>query len=398
MDPAELRARNLPDAQNETLTTVTGLAVDGGKFLDNQRGCLELADRAGFARRRAEAKESGRLRGFGFANYLEANGGLQVAQAIEPGSVPHEGASLTFGTDGSAIITIGTQSGGQDHTDPIVRYVARELGLNPSSISVREGDSAALLIGSGTGGSKSTLVNLVAIKQLVADVVAKGGELLAAQWGIDRVAIQFECGVYTVPGSKLTATIAGLGSRAGSVLNMETEAGLHQGSGANGCHACEVEIDLATGEIEIVRYTAVDDFGEVIDRDHVRGQVQGGVAQGIGQALLEHAPMPDEAMRLAASGFNYALPRAADVPDVNWMDNGLPSRANVLGAKGCAESGASAAPPAVMNAIVDALRAYPRAWDLQMPVQPADIWSILQDVRTSDMSTGAKPQLLVAHE
>jgi len=397
MDPAELRARNLPDAQSETLTTVTGLAVDGGKFLDNQRRCLDLADRAGFAQRRTEAKERGRLRGFGFANYLEANGGLQVSQAVAPGSVPHEGASLTFGTDGAAIITIGTQSAGQDHTDPIVRYVARELGLAPSAISVREGDSAALLVGSGTGGSKSTLVNLVAIKQLVADVVAKGRELLAAQWGIDRDAMRFERGVYTGPGSNLIVTIAGLGSSVPGALNTETEAGLHQGTSANGCHACEVEIDLATGEIEIIRYTAVDDFGEVIDRDHVRGQVQGGVAQGLGQALLEHAPMPDELAGSAASGFNYELPRAVDVPDVNWMDNGLPSRANVLGAKACAESGASAAPPAVMNAIVDALRAYPRVWDLQMPVQATDIWSIMQDVRTPDISTDAKPQLLMAH-
>ena len=379
IDPAELRARNLPDTQGGTLTTVAGLAVGGGRFFDNQRRCLEQADRADFAQRREQARKLGRIRGFGFANYLEANGGLQVSQAVEPGSVPHECVALTFGTDASATVTIGTQSGGQDHADPMVRHVSRELGLKPSFISVREGDTAALPIGSGTGGSKSTLVNSVAIKQAVAVVVAKGRALLATQWSVDREVIQFERGVYSVVNSNLTASFAELVARFPGALNTEAQAGLHQGSSANGCHACEVEIDPATGEVEIARYTAVDDFGQVIDQANVHGQVQGGVAQGIGQALLERAPMPDELLHpTVTSCFNHALPRATDVPDVNWTDNGLPSRTNVFGAKACGESGASAAPPAVMNAIVNALGAYTRAWDLQMPAQPADIWSILQ--------------------
>jgi aerobic carbon-monoxide dehydrogenase large subunit len=379
IDPAELRARNLPSTQSGTLMTTAGLAVDGGRFLDNQRRCLEEADRAGFAERRTGAEKRGRIRGFGFANYLEANGGLQVSQAIEPGSVPNECVALNFGADASATITIGTQSAGQDHANPMVLYVSRQLGLEPSSISVREGDSLALPIGSGTGGSKSTLVNSVAIKQAVADAIAKGRLLVARQWSVEREAIRFEHGVYSLPGSNLTTRFTELLARFPAALNTEAEAGLKHGSSANGCHACEIEIDPATGEIEILRYTAVDDFGQVIDEANVRGQVQGGVAQGIGQALLERAPMPDALQHpTATSPFNYALPRATDVPDVNWTDNGLLSRTNVFGAKACGESGASAAPPAIMNAIVNALGAHPGAWGLQMPAQPKDIWSVLQ--------------------
>jgi len=392
IDPAELRARNLPNTQSGPLTTVAGLAVDGGRFLDNQRRCLERADRAGFAQRQAEAEKRGRIRGFGFANYLEANGGLQVAAAIKPGSAVHEGAKLTFGADASVTITLGTQTGGQDHANPMVLYVSRELGLKSSSISVCEGDSAALNIGSGTGGSKSTLVNSVAIKQAVANAVAKGRALVAAQWSVDRGEIRFGQGIYSMAGSNLTASFAGLVARFPGALDTEVEADLTQGSSANGCHACEVEIDPATGEVEIVRYTAVDDFGQVIDKANVRGQLQGGVAQGIGQALLERAPMPDDLLHpTTTSCFNHALPRATDVPDVNWTDNGLPSRTNLFGAKACGESGASAAPPAVMNAIVNALRAYLRAWDLQMPAQPADIWSVMQSrLDTADIDIDAK--------
>jgi carbon-monoxide dehydrogenase large subunit len=132
IDPAELRARNLPGEQRSSLTTVTGLLVDGGKFLDNQQRCLEKADRAGFGKRRMDAEKRGRIRGFGFANYLEANGGLQVSQAVAPGSVPHECAAFDFGTDASTIVTIGTQSSGQDHANPIVLYVSRILGLKPA--------------------------------------------------------------------------------------------------------------------------------------------------------------------------------------------------------------------------------------------------------------------------
>ena len=378
IDPAELRARNLPTSQSATLTAVTGLAVDGGRFLDNQRLCLERADRAGFAARRAEAAKRGRLRGFGFANYLEANGGLQVAAAITPGSFPHECAAMTFGSDASATVTIGTESAGQDHARPVALYVAGELGLSSGAVIVREGDSAALPVGGGTGGSKSTLTSSVAIQQAVAKVIAKGRVIAARTWNVAPEGVRFDRGVFWVAGSDRTIRIAEIAARFPGALDSESQADLRYGSSANGCHACEVEIDPATGEIDLVRYTTIDDFGRIIDEANVGGQVQGGVAQGIGQALLERAPVPDELWHpQVTSCFNHALPRAMDVPDVDWTDNGLASRTNILGSKACAESGASGAPPAVMNAIVNALDGYPRAWELQMPARPADIWAVL---------------------
>jgi carbon-monoxide dehydrogenase large subunit len=388
IDPAELRARNLPDTQHGAFKTATGLVVDGGRFLDNQKRCLRQADHAGFAERRKEAARGGRIRGFGFANYLEANGGLQVSQAIQPGSVPHQGVAFMFHVNAATTVIIGTQSTGQNHADPVVLYVSRELGLNASSISVREGDSAALKVGSGTGGSKSTLVNLAAVKSAVAKAVEKGSVLVARQWGLDNEMVRFKRGIFSAAGSNRTATFTELVARFPGALNIETEIGLHHGSSANGCHACEVEIDPESGMVKIIRYTAVDDFGNVVNQFDVRGQVQGGVTQGIGQALLECAPVPSELLTGSSrDGFRYALPRAADVPDVDWTNNGLSSRTDVLGAKACGESGAGAAPPTVMNAIVNALASYPQVWDLQMPARPSDIWSVLQSSgSTADMT------------
>jgi aerobic carbon-monoxide dehydrogenase large subunit len=378
IDPAELRARNLPASATTPFTGVTGLPIDGGRFLDNQRLCLDRADRAGFAERRAEAATRGRLRGFGFANYLEANGGLQVAAAIAPGSFPHECAAMKFGSDGTATVTIGTQSSGQNHARPVALYVSRKLGFAPKAIVVREGDSDALSVGGGTGGSKSTLTSSVAIKRAVDIVIAKARVLAARTWNARSETVQFERGVFFVAGSRRMVSFAGLVAHYPGLLDSEGEAALQYGSSANGCHACEVEIDPDTGAVELVRHTAVDDFGRVIDAANVRGQVQGGVAMGLGQALVEIAPTLEALQRpLATSSFNHALQRAANIPSVDWVDNGVPSTTNIFGAKACGESGASAAPPAIMNAIADALRDYPRAHDLQMPALPADVWAVV---------------------
>lgn len=376
VDPAELRARNLPASQTAPFTAVTGLQIAGGRFLDNQRLCLERADRAGFAARRAEAAARGRLRGFGFANYMEANGGLQVAEAITPGGFVHECAAMKFGPDGTVDVTIGTQSSGQDHARPVKLYVSEHLGFAPDAIVVREGDSDAIPIGSGTGGSKSTLVNSVAIEHAVDMVIAKARLAAARRYDADPNDLRFERGAFSLPGSNPAVRIMDLAALYPGVLDTEAQAPLKQGSSANGCHACEVEIDPDTGAVEVVRYTAVDDFGTVIDTADVRGQLVGGIAMGLGQALVEIAPTPEALQRpRVTSPFGHALLRARDLPTVDWFDNGMASPTNVFGAKACGESGMSAAPPTVMNAIADALRDYPRARDLQMPAGAGDIWA-----------------------
>jgi carbon-monoxide dehydrogenase large subunit len=173
-------------------------------------------------------------------------------------------------------------------------------------------------------------------------------------------------------------SVAELAATFPGVLDGESRGVLVHGSCANGCHACEVEIDPETGQVEIVAYTAVDDFGAVENPAAVRGQIQGGVAQGVGAALMECVVRdPAAGQVLCGSLMDYALPRASDAPEVRWTDNGLPSRTNLFGAKACAEAGASAAPPAVMNAVADALAAFPAARNLQMPARSADIWRVI---------------------
>jgi len=378
IDAAELRGRNLPDSPREPFTAVTGLVIDGGRFLDNQRRCLDIADRAGFAARRIESKRCGRIRGFGFANYLEDNGGTAVAKKISPGGFPLESAGLKFGADGALDIIIGTQSTGQDHARPMALYAAAQLGLDIDKITVRQGDSDALRVGGGTGGSKSLLTSSVAIEAAVGDVVARGRALLAHEWAVEANAIAFDKGVFTLGGSNRTRSIQEIAAQFPDALDGQSVGKLHRGSNSNGCHACEVEIDPDTGHIQVVRYTAVDDFGTVVNEGAVLGQVHGGVANGIGEALLEIAPSNQElAHPSATSMFNYALPSASDIPSIAWIDNGLKSRTNAFGAKACGESSASAAPPTVMNAIVDALKDYSAAWTIQMPARPADVWNII---------------------
>jgi carbon-monoxide dehydrogenase large subunit len=372
VDAADLRARNMASNVTATFTAVTGLLIEGGRFLDNQTKCLAAADRDGFPSRRAESQARGRLRGFGFACFLETNGGLQVSEAIKAGSHPIESAALTFDPDGSLDIVVGTQSTGQDHARPLQVLAQRRLGVDPERVTVREGDSTALVFGSGTGGSKSTLTSLAAVDLAITEAVERARGALADKWGVEDVA--FTDGVFQADGG-YASSVAEVAADLPGVLDGQATAELPAGSSANGCHACEVEIDPTDGVVRVLRYTAVDDFGRVIDADTVRGQVQGGVAQGIGAALIESAPSIEE---LVAGTATYRLPTAVDVPTVNWIDNGMPLPSNVLGAKGCGESGASAAPPTVMNAIADALRDYPAARDLQMPARPEAILAVLR--------------------
>ena len=378
IDPAELRARNLPATCTESLTSVTGLVINGGRFLDNQRRCLEEADRDGFAARKADSAARGKLRGFGFANYLESNGGLAVAKMIEPDKRPVEAAAMKFGTDGSLEITLGTQSNGQDHATPIILHAADSFGLAPARIVVSQGDTRALGRGGGTGGSKSLLTSSVALEQAVTDVIARGRECLAHVWSVAQETIRFEQGIFFLPSTNRTMSIAELAAAFPGALDGESRGVLTHGSCANGCHACEVEIDPTTGDVRLMSYIAVDDFGRVVNEAAVLGQVQGGIAQGVGQALMEQA-VYDRASGQPATGswLDYAVPRALDVPTVRWIDNGLTSRTNLFGAKACGEAGASVAPPAVMNAIVDALGDYPAADTLQMPARAAEVWRVI---------------------
>jgi carbon-monoxide dehydrogenase large subunit len=216
------------------------------------------------------------------------------------------------------------------------------------------------------------------LEQAVTDVIARGRECLAHVWSVAQETIRFEQGIFFLPSTNRTMSIAELAAAFPGALDGESRGVLTHGSCANGCHACEVEIDPTTGDVRLMSYIAVDDFGRVVNEAAVLGQVQGGIAQGVGQALMEQA-VYDRASGQPATGswLDYAVPRALDVPTVRWIDNGLTSRTNLFGAKACGEAGASVAPPAVMNAIVDALGDYPAADTLQMPARAAEVWRVI---------------------
>jgi len=378
MDHAELRARNLLEPTRSAVTMVTGLEVDGGQFLDNQRRCLAQADYAGFPARRAESACRGRLRGFGFANYLEANGGLATARIMDE-TLPQESASVRFLANGHVHVVVGTQSTGQDHARPVVELLARGLGLDPAAVTVGEGDTAALPVSGGTGGSKSLLTSSAAAEQAVHDVIAKGRARLAARWTLPLDAVTFDEGVFRVGSRAFTCTVLELAASEPGALDVHSTATLQQGSSANGCHAAEVEIDPETGQALLVAYTAVDDFGVVVNPGAVDGQVHGGLAQGLGQALFEEGVYDVATGRLAADSLStYALPRAVHLPWISRIDNGLACSTNALGAKACAEASVSAAPPTIMNAVVDALAAFPGVERLQMPARPEAILRIIR--------------------
>jgi aerobic carbon-monoxide dehydrogenase large subunit len=311
---------------------------------------------------------------------LDLPGVLGVANMIDAAGIPVESAAIRFAADGAVNVAIGTQSTGQDHTAPVVDMVARGLGIDPRLITVTEGDTAALRLGGGTGGSKSLLTSSAAVGQMLRDVAGKATTLMAEMHGAPAHNIGFLGGLCRLGDSNVTQSVAELAVAYPGRLDTQSSAGITRGSFANGCHAYEVEIDRETGATSIVSYTAVDDFGHVLRAATVEGQIHGGVAQGIGQALLESCRYDRVTGQLVSGSLlDYAVPRAEHTPPIRWLDNGLACTANALGVKACGEAGASAAPPAVINAMVDALQHCPPAKDLQMPARSGDVWALLAE-------------------
>jgi aerobic carbon-monoxide dehydrogenase large subunit len=377
-DRAELRARNLQPPTNSTITLATGLVVDNGSFLANQTLCLERADGCGFDHRRAKSEANGKLRGFGFANYLEANGSFGVAKLIESTKLPTESATIHVNKNGKVVVWIGTQSCGQDHAGPVIKLVANALRIEPSRISVLEGDTTALRQGGGTGGSKSTLTNIAAVKLMLSQLEAKAIALYAKPRKIKPDEVSLRDGKLHAKGKDESMSIMDLVLAFPEQFDTSATISIKYGSYANGCHACEVEIDRETGEVNVVAYTAVDDFGARINPEIVQGQVHGGVAMALGEVLMEQCVYDDKSGQiLTGSLVDYALPRAIDIPPIVCIDNGVACNTNALGVKACGESGTTAAMPVVMNAIVDALRAFKGAERLQIPARACDIWAIM---------------------
>jgi carbon-monoxide dehydrogenase large subunit len=375
--PDELRRRNFIRPEAMPYRTPLGLTYDSGDFQRNMDDALRAARASDFAARRAEARRRGRCRGLGYAVYIE-----------QSGFPPDEFAELRFDPSGTLTILIGTQSSGQGHQTAYAQLAAERLGLPLDKIRVMQGDTAAVGFGRGTGGSRSLPVGGAALADAAHKLVAKGRRIAAHLLEAAEADVEFADGAFRIAG---TDRRVGLAEVARAAFNpAQLPAGLEPGfaeSGhftppaptfPNGCHLCEVEIDPETGAVEILRYLVVDDFGTVVNPLLLRGQVQGGVAQGVGQAMLERCLYdPETGQLLSGSLTDYAIPRADDLPPIAFDYNVVPCRTNPLGIKGAGEAGAIGAPPAFVNAVIDALAEF-GIEHLDMPLLRERLWRAIR--------------------
>ena len=369
--PDEIRRRNFIPPEAMPYRTALKLTYDSGEFARNMDDALAKADWRGFEARRAAAAEHGKLSGRGLACYVETCAGPLLGS---------ENSEVRIGEDNAVSVFIGTQSSGQGHETAFAQIVAEELGVPFETIRVLEGDSDILPAGGGTAGSRSLMIGGVSLYRAVDDLLAKARAVAAAALEVDADSLTFEDGRFAAPGTNLAIDLLEVAEA------VRGEAGL-VGTGEftseaanypNGCHVCEVEIDRETGQTAIVRYTVVDDFGRVINPLLLAGQVHGGVAQGVGQALLEWARYDDESGQLLAGSFlDYCMPRADDLPDCDLGWNEIPCRTNPMGIKSAGEAGAVGAPPAVVNAIVDALSGF-GVRHIDMPATPERVWRAME--------------------
>jgi len=370
--PDALRRRNFIKPNAMPYHSATGQNYDSGNFAAHLKRAQELADWSGFPKRLRQTKKLGRLRGIGLSTYIEACGNAGA-----------ETATLNIESDGSVTLLIGTQSTGQGHATAYAQVVADHLGLPPERVNVVQGDTDRIKSGIGTGGSSSIPcggASLAGAAERLADNL-KGLAAEALETSADDLEIAAES--VRVSGTDRVISFAALAQRpdAGSRLTAAYAFTPPQATYPNGTHIAEVEVDPATGESRIDRYVVVDDFGVTLNPLLLAGQVHGGTAQGIGQALMEHAVYdPDSGQLVTASLMDYAVPRADDVPAIEFETCNVRCTHNPLGVKGAGEAGAIGSCPAVMNAIVDALWRAHGISHLDMPATPQCIWSALNSV------------------
>ena len=381
-DPAELRRLNVAPPEAMPYSTGTGIELDSGEFAANMDDALALADRPGFDARREEALTRGMLRGFGFALFQEPDGYLDNR------------VTLVFQPAGELIVTLTGQAGGQGHETTFAQVASDRLGVPFDSVRVLQGDSDVVGPGSGSGGSRTATVASMGVTLAAEAIVERGKRIAAELMEASAEDIAFARGAFTIAGTDRNVSLHDIVAASFKPASFpdSNEIGLqatshYQAKKYNypcGCHVCEVEIDPRTGALALVRYTAVNDHGVVINPLLLEGQVHGGIAQGLGQALLERTVYdPDTGQLVSGSFMDYAIPRADDIPMIELERNCVPARTNPLGVKGAGESGCTAACPAVMNAIADALAPLGIA-HLDMPATPERIWAACERARGAD--------------
>jgi carbon-monoxide dehydrogenase large subunit len=370
IDAAELRRRNLIAPKQIPYTTAFGSTYDSGDFPAIFERALSVADYAGFAARKKAAKKQGKLRGIGIGCYLEI-----------AGAFPEESARISFPGGDKAIVSVGAGGSGQGHPTVFPAVAARRLGIAKENVTLSSGDSFRDVPGFGAAASRSAMYVGGAIALTADKVIEKGKRVAAILLQAGEADVGYRDGKFSVKNREVglfeVATRAVELAKQGVIPeNLDTiEKVKAPPSFPNGCHVAEVEIDPSTGAVEFVNYVAIGDCGNLLDETIVTGQIHGGVAQGVGQALAESTIYDAGGQLVTGSFMDYAMPHAHLVPMMTVEHHAVACRTNPLGTKGTGEAGTTAAPPAVMNAILDAL---PNGARLDMPATPDRVWRALQ--------------------
>ena len=375
IDPVELRRRNLISPGQIPYTTAFGNTYDSGDFPAVFERALSAADYSGFAARKKAAKRNGKLRGIGIGCYLEI-----------AGAFPEEAARITFPDNKKVVVSIGAGGSGQGHPTVFPKVAARLLGIDPAAVTLSSGDSARDVPGFGAVASRSAMMTGGAIARCAELVLEKGKRVAAMLLQAQEADVDYKDGKFSVKGSAREVSLFDVAERATELArtgvipeSLDTQASIKVPSSfPNGCHIAEVEIDPDTGALEIVSYVAIGDSGNVLDDVIVEGQVHGGVAQGLGQALTENTVYDAGGQLVSGSFMDYAMPRAHDMPAMKVEHHAIACKTNPLGVKGTGEAGTTAAPPALLNAIMDAL---PKGAVLDMPATPDRIWAAIQKTK-----------------
>ena len=382
LDRLALRQKNAIPSSAMPYRTALGMTYDCGEFAKNMEDAVKLSDVAGFAARREEAKARGRLRGLAIVNAIE--------RAASPGP---EFAEIRFSPSGSATLFMGTKNQGQGHETTFKQILNEKLGLDPREVRFIDGDTDRVGFGMGSMGSRSTVIGGTAVCVAADKVIAKGRKIAARLMEAAEGDIVFDDGRFAVAGTDRAVTIKEVARTAfqPGLLPAGVEPGFYetgtfspkQDTWPNGCHVCEAEVDPDTGAVALVSYVVVDDVGTVINPLTLKGQIHGGVAQGVGQALMEQVVYdPESGQLLTASFMDYAMPRADTLPDMTIASNPVPTKLNPLGAKGAGEAGTVGALPAVINAVMDALAPL-GVRDFDMPATGERVWRAIQSAKTT---------------
>ena len=378
IDRLTLRKRNFIKPSQLPYDAASGVTYDSGDFQGVFSKAIEIADYAGFARRKKESRKRGLLRGIAVGSYLE----------VTAPSWP-ELAKVVFEPNDQITLVSGTLDYGQGHASPFAQVLCDQLGVPFDNVKLVQNDSDIVHTGGGTGGSRSITAASVAIIEASKLIIAKGKIAAAHLLETSEADIEFEGGRFTVAGTDRSVGIMELARRlregkmpegVPSSLDADHVAKDIPATFPNGCHVAEVEVDPQTGVIHIVRYSAVNDFGTVVNPMIVAGQLHGGVAQGIGQALMEVVRYDESGQPITGSFMDYALPRAEDIPSMQIGDHPSPAKTNPLGTKGCGEAGCAGSLSTVVNAVINAVSDL-GVTHLDMPLTPERVWRAIQDAK-----------------